>query len=138
MTYLHVLEIFRGRTWNLALTLFLGGLYLGGLIYGGTFVLVSRGLIFGRAYIGGRAYIRGFTVFLYSTWYSIIDILRHREQLYIVSILCARKVNYFVAHRCNKAEKTWCCPENIWMAWVQCIFNVFLFQRLFFIENISN
>ena len=41
------------------------GLYSGGLIFGGEFVLVSRGLIFGGgAYIRRGAYIRDFTVYV--------------------------------------------------------------------------
>ena len=55
---LPVLKRCRGRTRNLARTLFLGGgLYSGGLIFGGKFVLVIR-----DAYIRGGAYIRDFTV----------------------------------------------------------------------------
>ena len=53
MIYLPVLERFGNRTWNSALTLFLGG-----LIFGGNFVLVSRGAYIWEGYIRGEFIFR--------------------------------------------------------------------------------
>ena len=88
MTYLHVLEIFRGRTWNLALTLFLGGLYSGEAYIQKKFVLVIRGLYAGRLIFEILRYI---AIWIFRPQY--FPVIKFHEKWLLKSAILSYKIN---------------------------------------------